>query len=247
MSADHDLAAVLEDLHPSSTDAGLVGADPVRCAQALEVDGIAASVTTESGLSEVVWYSDGASARLEDLQFTLGQGPGPQVSACCSPVLVPDLAQVPAGRWPALLPEIATLGIGAVFCFPLSVGSACLGTLTLQRAAPGPLPDATMTDAWLVADALTAVLLEGGPQQDAFAAGEGKSEFYRAAVHQASGMVSVQAGVSLAQALLRLRAHAFRHGRSVTKVAEDVVARRLSFRDDENGPDTAAGEGIDGP
>ncbi|MFF3275851.1 ANTAR domain-containing protein, partial [Streptomyces chrestomyceticus] len=73
------------------------------------------------------------------------------------------------------------------------------------------------------------------------------SEFYGAAVHQASGMVSVQAGISLAQALLRLRAHAFRHGRTVAEVAEDVVARRLHFRDDENGPGTAAGEGTEGP
>ncbi|MFF3276580.1 ANTAR domain-containing protein, partial [Streptomyces chrestomyceticus] len=73
------------------------------------------------------------------------------------------------------------------------------------------------------------------------------SEFYGAAVHQASGMVSVQAGISVARALLRLRAHAFGHGRTVCEVAEDVVARRLHFRDDENGPGTAAGEGTEGP
>ncbi|MFK8844203.1 GAF and ANTAR domain-containing protein [Streptomyces sp. Ac-502] len=246
MGADNDLAAVLEGLPPSAGDTGLVGAAPDRCARALGVDGVAASVTTDSGPSEVVWCSAGASARLEDLQYELGQGPGPEVAACCAPVLVPDLARVPAGRWPALLPEAAALGIGALFCFPLHVGSACLGTLTLQRAAPGPLPDAAMTDAWVVANALTAVLLKGGPQQGAFACGEEGSEFYRAAVHQASGMVSVQAGVPLAQALLRLRAHAFRHGRPVTEVAEDVVARRLHFRDDENGPDAGAGEGTDG-
>ncbi|MGW7514588.1 ANTAR domain-containing protein [Streptomyces sp. NPDC054796] len=240
------LAAVLGSLQPPPGATGLIGADPRLCAQVLRVDGIAASVATDSPLSEVVWCSDGVSARLEDLQFTLGQGPGPETSASCAPVMVPDLAQVPDSRWPALLPEATALGIGAIFCFPLSVGSACLGTLTLQRAAPGPLPDATTTDVWLVATAMAAVLLKGGPQQDAFAAAEGGSEFYRAVVHQASGMVSAQAGVSLAQALLRLRAHAFRHKRSVTEVAGDVVARRLSFRDDENEPDTTAGEGTDG-
>ncbi|MEU7254889.1 ANTAR domain-containing protein [Streptomyces rimosus] len=247
MAVDSDLTAVLESLRPTRADTGLVGADPEQCARALEVDGVAASVTTDSGLSEVVWACGGASARLEELQFTLGQGPGPQTSACCAPVLVPDLARVPAGRWPVLLPEATELGIGAVFCFPLAVGGACLGTLTLQRAAPGPLADAPMTDAWLVANALTAVLLEGGPPRDAFAAGQKGSDFYGAAVHQASGMVSVQAGIPVSRALLRLRAHAFRHGRSLTEVAGDVVARRLSFRDDENGPDTAAGEGTEGP
>ncbi|MEU7162109.1 GAF and ANTAR domain-containing protein [Streptomyces chrestomyceticus] len=247
MGANRDVAAVLERLAPSGADTGLVGVDPQVCAQALDVDGVAVSVLTDSGLSEALWCSDGPSARLEELQYTQGQGPGPEVGVRCAPVLVPDLARVPSGRWPALLPEAAALGIGALFCFPLHIGSACLGTLTLQRAAPGPLADATMADAWLVANALSAVLIKGGPQQDAFAAAEGSADFYHAVVHQASGMVSVQTGVPVAQALLRLRAHAFRHGRPVTEVAGDVVARRLSFRDDGNGPATAAGEGTDGP
>ncbi|MFH9423276.1 GAF and ANTAR domain-containing protein [Streptomyces sp. NPDC017529] len=247
MGANRDLAAVLESLHPASGDPGLIGADPRLCAQVLRVDGVAVSVTTGSGLSELLWSTPGASTRLEDLQYELGQGPGPEAAASCAPVLAPDLSRVPTGRWPTLLPQLTELGIGAVFCFPLAVGSACLGTLSLQRATSGPLPDSTMTDAWLVANALTAVLLQGGPQQHAFAAAEEGSDFYRAAVHQASGMISVQAGTTLAQALLRLRAHAFRHGRPVTEVAEDVVARRLHFRDDENGPDTAAGEGTEGP
>ncbi|MEV7190527.1 ANTAR domain-containing protein [Streptomyces sp. NPDC093510] len=242
-----DLAAVLDSLHPSGGDRGLVGADPNLCAQVLRVDGVAVSATTDSGLSELLWSTAGASERLEELQFTLGQGPGLEAAASSAPVLVPYLSRLPDGRWPALLPEATALGIGAVFCFPLSLGSACLGTMTLQRAVPGPLADTALTDAWVVANALVAILLEGGPQQDAFAAAADSSDFYRAAVHQASGMVSVQAGISLAQALLRLRAHAYRHGRPVEEVSEDVVARRLSFHDDEYGPGAPAGEGTEGP
>ncbi|WP_030566283.1 GAF and ANTAR domain-containing protein [Streptomyces aureocirculatus] len=247
MGANSDLAAVLESLHPAAGDTSLIGADPRLCAQALRVDGIAVSVTTDSGLGELLWSTEGTSTRLEDLQYELGQGPGHETALYCAPVLVPDLARVPTGRWPALLPEAAALGVGAVFCFPLSVGSACLGTLTLQQTAPGPLPDATVTDAWLLANALAALIVEGSPQQSAFAVATEGSDFYRAAVHQASGMISVQADISLAQALLRLRTHAFRHGRSLTEVAQDVVSRRLSFRDDEKGPDIPAGEGTEGP
>ncbi|CAM5390054.1 ANTAR domain-containing protein OS=Streptomyces alboniger OX=132473 GN=CP975_27945 PE=4 SV=1 [Streptomyces alboniger] len=247
MPTDNALAVVLASLRPAPGTSGLLGADPRLCAQVLGVDGIAVSVTTGDGLSELVWCSGEVSARFEDLQFALGQGPGPEVAASCAPVLEPYVPSLPDDRWPVLLPEMTALGIGAVFGFPLHVGAACLGTLTLQCAAPGPLPDGGMTDAWLVAGALTAALLEGGPPQDAFAAAEDGSDFYRAAVHQATGMISVQAAVPLAQALLLLRAHAFRHGRSVVEVADDVVARRLRFRDDEAGPETAAGEGTDGP
>ncbi|MGW0903193.1 GAF and ANTAR domain-containing protein [Streptomyces sp. NPDC002853] len=247
MAGGRDLIAVLESLHPTGGDSGLVGADPQLCAQVLGADGIAVSALTDSGLSELLWSTKGASARLEDLQYTLGQGPGPEAALSGEPVLVADLSTIAADRWPALLPEVMALSIGAVFCVPLQTGAACLGTMTLQRATPGPLPNDGMTDVWLVANAVSAVLLESSPQQDAFAAGEQGSDFYRAIVHQASGMVSVQAGVSLAQALLRLRAHAFAHARSVTEVAEDVVARRLRLRDDRDGPDSRAGEGTEGP
>ena len=54
-------------------------------------------------------------------------------------------------------------------------------------------------------------------------------------VHQASGMVAVQLGVSVAEALIRLRAHAFQHDRIVADVARDVVDRRLRF-DGRHGP-----------
>ncbi|MGW7090128.1 ANTAR domain-containing protein [Streptomyces sp. NPDC054871] len=247
MGTDSDLVCVLQSLQPSPGDASLVGADPKLCAQALRVDGIAVSATTDSDLSELLWSTAGTSAWLEDLQFTLGQGPALEAAASCKPVLVADLSRLPADRWPALVPEATALDIGAIFCFPLAVGSACLGTMTLQRRAPGPLPDAGMTDAWLVANALIPILLETSPQQEAFATADDSADFYRAAVHQASGMVSVQAGVTLAQALLLLRAHAYRHGRPVLEVANDVVARRLAFHDDENGPDIPAGEGTEGP
>jgi hypothetical protein len=42
-------------------------------------------------------------------------------------------------------------------------------------------------------------------------------------------MVLMQLGVSAADALARLRAHAFAERRLLIEVARDVVARRLSF------------------
>jgi hypothetical protein len=57
-------------------------------------------------------------------------------------------------------------------------------------------------------------------------------------VHQATGMITVQLGVSMAVALVRLRAHAYAHDRRLRDVAADVVARRLRFDPDaETGQD----------
>jgi hypothetical protein len=52
-------------------------------------------------------------------------------------------------------------------------------------------------------------------------------------VHQAVGMVMVQLGIEPEQALDRLRAHAFSQGRTVTEVAQEILARTLRF-----GPET---------
>ncbi|MGI5470828.1 GAF and ANTAR domain-containing protein [Streptomyces sp. CA-132043] len=238
------MAAVLQTLHPVRGDRGLIGSDPEICARALGVDGVALSLLSSDQASELVWVSqNGVSGPLEDLQFTLGEGPGVDAVARGAVVLEPDLARLPAGRWPLLLPELASLRVGAVFCFPLLVGRVCLGVLTLQRQEAGPLSDAGMDDALILTGALTAVLLDGGAASDALMAAERPSDLYRAAVHQATGMISVQAEIPLSQALLRLRAYAYRYGRPILEVAEDVVARRLDFRNDGPEPDESGRKG----
>jgi len=54
----------------------------------------------------------------------------------------------------------------------------------------------------------------------------------RAEVHQATGMVVAQLGVSATDALARLRAYAFVEQRLLSDVAHDVVSRRLRFTRD---------------
>jgi hypothetical protein len=72
----------------------------------------------------------------------------------------------------------------------------------------------------------------------------------RAVVHQAAGMISVQLGVDMTVALLRLRAHAWAHERPIVDVATDVVARRLLFDHSEDGtsdgPESSDADGSPG-
>jgi len=46
-------------------------------------------------------------------------------------------------------------------------------------------------------------------------------------VHNAAGIVSVQEGISVTEALIRLRAYAYSHDRLLSDVAQDVIARTL--------------------
>jgi hypothetical protein len=147
------------------------------------------------------------------------------------PGLEPDLGAVPAGRWPVFTPAALELGVRAVFAVPLQIGAIRVGVLLAQRAAAGPLDGGELADMLVFAGAATDALLgavAGGSEPPWLSL---QPSGYRAEVHQASGMISVQLGVSQAEALVRMRAHAFSERRAVAEVAADVVARRMRFRD----------------
>ncbi len=217
------------------------GANPpqavaVEAAAVLGVDGIYAALGTGPTGPVLAWGQEMVSAKLEELQFTLGHGPGIDAAAG-APVLVPDLAAETA-RWPMFVPAATGLGVRAVFALPLRIGAIGVGALLAHRAVPGPLVDGALTDAFALAGAITLLLAHRqftwtDRAGDAPQPGWAPVATYRAEVHQATGMISAQLGVSLAEALVRLRAHAYADGRPISQVAADVVARRLRF-DDHN-------------
>lgn len=208
-------------------------------AAALGVDGLAVSLITAGGFPELLWCSDVATRRLEDLQLTLGEGPGPDAAHTGALVWVPDLAGVRLARWPALAMEAPALPARAVFCFPMGIGAIRTGVLTAVRHTPGPLTAQQTDDALILADALTARCLGSyGSRLEGSSPADSAPVLQHAVVHQATGMVSVQLSLPLPQALLRLRAHAYSSGRSLTDISQDVVDRRLRLEHNGTGPDT---------
>lgn len=212
--------------------------DPAQaCARALGATGVALSLLVGADrTAEPLWFHPDLSARFEELQFTLGEGPGPDAVRAGSPVLEPDLARVRAERWPALLPAARELGVHGVCCFPLGIGAIRVGVLTVLCDAERRLSGQQYTDATALTAVLTNALLDGdrrdGDRPGLGAALEPPSVLRRAVVHQATGMVSAQLDVSVQEALLRLRAHAYSSERPLREIAADVVARRLRFTDD---------------
>ncbi|WP_042448797.1 ANTAR domain-containing protein [Streptacidiphilus jiangxiensis] len=195
----------------------------------LGVSGLTVSLATGGDRAELMWCTDEAAGSFEDLQFTLGEGPGPEAMRSGAMVLVPDLALVRPERWPALSVEAAGLAARAVFSFPMGIGAIRVGVLTLVRRTAGSLTDGQVADAQVLAHALT------GRALGSTVPGPDGGALLHAVVHQATGMVSVQLDVSLPQALLRLRAHAYSSGRPLTDVSRDVVARRLRLDLNGNG------------
>jgi hypothetical protein len=189
----------------------------------------------------VLAATDARARQLEELQFALDEGPCVEASRGDHPVLHPELTATGSVRWPRYGAAALDAGVHAIFAFPLQVGAIRIGVLDLYRDTPGHLTAVELADAVAFADAATVVLLylQDHPGPDGEPTALTGPIDSRAEVHQATGMITVQLGVSLAEALLRLRAHAYDSGQSVTDVAADVVARRLHFRDHESTSESA--------
>lgn len=178
-----------------------------------------------------VCTTDDVSALMEQLQYTLGEGPCVDAYNHDRPVLEPDLAHPAKARWVAFSGPVIAAGVGAVFGFPLQVGAVRLGALNLYRDQAGPLSDEQHADALVMADVSAAAVLmmqANAPPGKLAEELETGSEF-RYVVHQASGMVAAQLEVTIAQAMIRLRGYSFGNDRPLIEVAQDVVARRLRF------------------
>jgi hypothetical protein len=216
-------------------DGPVAGTAPARlceaCAEVTAVTGAGIMLMSGDVARGSICSSNDVSALIEDLQYTLGEGPCVDAYQQDRPVLEPDLADDGAGRWFAFAPAAVEAGARAVFGFPLRVGAIRIGALNLYRDHAGPLDDDQYGDALVLAGVAARAVLVMQADAPPGLLGvelEAGSDF-RFVVHQASGMVSVQLDVSVGEALVRLRAHAFSRERPLTAVAEDVVARRLRF------------------
>jgi GAF domain-containing protein len=173
--------------------------------------------------------TDKVSQLIEELQYTLGEGPCVDAYQQDQVVAEPDLADPVTRRWPAFTPPALQAGVRAVFGFPLRVGAVHLGALNLYRDLPGPLTGDQHADALVVADVAARWVLEAqaGAPVDMVAEELEVSADFHLAVHNAAGIVSVQEGISVTEALIRLRAFAFSSDRLLADVSQDVISRRL--------------------
>jgi len=227
-------------------------AAPAQSGETSSLCQVAAEITGMSGAGIMVFdgdlprgsvcTTDPVSALVEDLQYTLGEGPCVDAHTLGVPVTEADLEAPTFSRWPAFVPPAVTGGVRAVFGFPVRIGAVRLGALNLYRDQPGALSADQHADALVMADVVARSILasQAGTPPGALAAELDVGADFHLVVHQAAGMVSVQLGSSVSEALLRLRAHAFATDTPLDEVARDVVDRQLRF-DSPSTPDSPDG------
>jgi hypothetical protein len=235
---------------------GLSAADALcrTCVGLFGMDGAAVSVVFDGASSGTFGSSSEKSRRLDEYQFTFGEGPCLDAVASRKAVLVPDLDSPQERRWPVFAGALLEDGIRGVFAVPIVITSVCVGALDLFRARPGPVEGDVLAGALLAAELASAPLLDlmaetksaheldEEPWAGAEDSDDPLAEMDRIEVYQATGMLISALDVDAAEALVRLRAHAVATGQTASQVARAVIERRLMLdRDDRRNPGETGG------
>jgi hypothetical protein len=238
----------------SGASSALAAADMLcrACVELLDVDGASISLMYDGTTRGTFGSSGRMSRRLDELQFTYGEGPCLDAVRDGAPILVPDFNDPAERRWPAFSGALLDAGISAVFALPVAVAHDHVGALDLFRKGRGPLSSQGLAGGVLAAELAALPLLDlmtADVDWDGAAQGDDGwdqlASLERVEVYQATGMIIGALGVGPAEALVRLRAYAFSHGLTASEVAWAVVERKIALDTDGWRRDPDSGKAAD--
>jgi hypothetical protein len=180
--------------------------------------------------------SDGEFGALgEDLQISLGEGPCGDAFETRELVEVTDLSSSRGERWPMFSQAMIEAGVASLASFPLQIGGARFGALTLYRSSYGELSFEQVADGYVITQIASHLIIAGQAQVgEESVMPEIEAGFLRMEpVHQATGMVMAQLGIGAEDALARLRGAAFGSGRTLVDMADHIVVGRVELPRDE--------------
>jgi hypothetical protein len=209
----------------------------------MDIDGAAlAIIVSENAMSSSLGVSGPLSHELMELQFMLGEGPCLQSMTSTVPVMAADLHSTETTAWPTFAGAASRLGVGAVFALPVTVAGFPIGALFLHRNRSGRLGGADLAGAFFAADLAALPILDvmgldlNADDEDVTSSRWAElTALARSEVYQAAGVVIAQLGVTPAEALVRLRGHAFAHGKTTSQAAYDILEHRVRLGDDATG------------
>lgn len=188
--------------------------------------GVAVGLMSESGSQGVVASADERSFLLDELQFSLGEGPSHDAFTMRRPVLIADLESSEGHSWPIYSAGALESGVSGVFAFPLHIGATSFGVFTVYTSGNGGLDHDLLGMALTFAEIATEILLDGdsAPADGSLHPGVEAVLGYRAEIYQAQGVVTVRLGINLAESLVRMRAHAFSHDQTLAELAALIMS-----------------------
>jgi hypothetical protein len=186
------------------------------------VQGVAVTVVSSVG-PEFAGASNRWTARVQELELVVGEGPSTTAQREDRVVVVEDLA-VESDAWPGYTSSSGR-GVRGVWAVPVHLRGMCVGSLTVYGRGAAHECRVSLEDAAALADIAAGALLA---DLEAVRGGEvlGQGRF---AVHVATGALAARHDIPVEEAEARIRAHAFSSGHSLTDVAEAVLSGRLEL------------------
>lgn len=212
-----------------------------RCVTDAGVDGAAVAILTDDAdARDLLYATNSEAARIDELQFTTGEGPCIDAFVTGVPQLHPDIGNRPdTTGWPSFASEVLQeLGVHGVYAFPLFSGGARLGVLELYTQKSGTMTAQQITAAQAAASTLGDIVVsEVAARPDFFDEStlrppDGPFRFARSDINIAVGVLAERLHVSLDEATARLRARAYADARSISALAFDIVRGDGLFYDD---------------
>lgn len=224
------LARIMGILKAERAGETLLGSVCRSAVEAMGTNGAGLTVLTKTHRGPICSHGEFASLG-EELQFSLGEGPGGEAFARGELIEVTDLSSSQGERWPLFSPTMTEAGVTSLASFPLRIGVARFGTLTLYRSSQGELSYEQVADGYVVAQIASHLIVAGQAQigEDSVIP-EIEAGFIRMEpVHQATGMVMAQLGIGAEDALARLQGAAFGSGRTLLDMAIQIVIGRVEL------------------
>ena len=200
----------------------------------LPVNGTAVSTMGDLLGNETIAATDAQAARLDELQFDLGEGPCWDALRYRRPILEPDIRQRPQRVWAAFSPAISDQEVGALFAFPMLIGPLKIGAVDMYARDAVSLDHEQTVRAAQLTDIVARRVLQQALGPLAEDAKEAEGKYSRRIVHQATGMVLAQLGISPEDAHMVIRAHAFSTDQTMMDVSREILEGRLDFSVPEN-------------
>ncbi|MEU1851491.1 GAF and ANTAR domain-containing protein [Streptomyces sp. NPDC019990] len=198
--------------------------------EGLGVDGATLSLLTDTPSRQLLAASDDADALLlEEIQFTVLEGPCISAARTGEPVAVDDLRH-DLTPWPLFgaMAREKLPGVGSVYALPLFFGDYVLGSVDLLSTRPRALDEDVLEQASHVADAVTTALM---PTREMLLTGNDAPAWEPEQVVRAHwfdtwravGALAARRRISPEDALALMRAEALRTGRSLPDITTDIL------------------------
>ncbi len=196
-----------------------------------DVDGISTTIAIDGEITSQSSFPD-EYRQLDEKQFLFGNGPSFDGYNSIEPVIARDLSCKPdSDSWPIFAPIATDQNVKGVISYPLRIGNAKLGVLTTYQKSKISMSQDEYLDGLLFSTLASSFIVEQLAQINDQKADQmlGPTFTEQTHIHLAAGKIAEKMNVSIVEALVRLRAHAFKEDMTIVELSKLIVEGKIEL------------------